>query len=274
MGREFIIGDLHGKKQTLMDALKKVNFNFDEDVCYSTGDLIDRGENSVECLLLLNEPWFKAARGNHEQMLVDSINLAEQILNHGGTYTMFMDETYHTHDHPEVWWCNKLFRTYDPQDHEHPLNVFRALILEKMPHRIDNGNWQIVHATPYGDGDLTCMWGRHDADQAKLHINYGLDNLGIMPENYQKLTFVGHNVMPLVFHHNGIVYMDTGCGFQKVQHRLSMLEITKELIVSYYTAQMKGQKVWQPPELDLEIDNYVVQRKKAFTPPPPAVHGW
>ncbi|MGL9724118.1 metallophosphoesterase [Sodalis sp. (in: enterobacteria)] len=32
------------------------------------GDLIDRGPQSEACLPLLENPWFRSVRGNHEQM--------------------------------------------------------------------------------------------------------------------------------------------------------------------------------------------------------------
>lgn len=39
----------------------------------SVGDLIDRGDQNVECLDLINEKWFRAVRGNHEQMAIDAL---------------------------------------------------------------------------------------------------------------------------------------------------------------------------------------------------------
>ena len=44
-----------------------------QDLLVSVGDLIDRGQESFECLDLINQPWFRAVRGNHEQMMLDAI---------------------------------------------------------------------------------------------------------------------------------------------------------------------------------------------------------
>jgi serine/threonine protein phosphatase 1 len=56
-----------------MDELKRRHFNPYEDLLISVGDLIDRGPDSVSCLALMHEKWFRAVRGNHEQMALDSL---------------------------------------------------------------------------------------------------------------------------------------------------------------------------------------------------------
>ncbi|MCW8994392.1 MAG: protein phosphatase, partial [Psychromonas sp.] len=45
-GRDFFVGDIHGKYGLLMLALSNVNFNANVDRLFSVGDLIDRGEAS------------------------------------------------------------------------------------------------------------------------------------------------------------------------------------------------------------------------------------
>lgn len=71
-GRLFVVGDLHGCYTLLMNKLKEREFNFQQDLLVSVGDLIDRGNENLECLNLVNEPWFKAIRGNHEQMCIEA----------------------------------------------------------------------------------------------------------------------------------------------------------------------------------------------------------
>ncbi len=88
-GRDFVIGDLHGMYDLLMDALSEVNFNPELDRCFSCGDIIDRGPDSENCLSLLNEPWFHPVRGNHEDILIEvtrnpsSAFMADWVLNGG-----------------------------------------------------------------------------------------------------------------------------------------------------------------------------------------------
>lgn len=69
----WVVSDIHGCYQWLMDELKRRHFNPYEDLLISVGDLIDRGPDSVSCLALMNEKWFRAVRGNHEQMALDSL---------------------------------------------------------------------------------------------------------------------------------------------------------------------------------------------------------
>ena len=77
-GRDFVVGDLHGCLGLLQTLLNKAGFNPATDRVFSTGDLVDRGPDTPGCLALLEEPWFHAVMGNHEDMLVDYLDSLEQ----------------------------------------------------------------------------------------------------------------------------------------------------------------------------------------------------
>lgn len=66
----FIVGDIHGAYSLLMQELQKINFNFENDLLICTGDLIDRGNENLECISLLDQTWFLTVRGNHEEMCI------------------------------------------------------------------------------------------------------------------------------------------------------------------------------------------------------------
>ena len=70
-GRDFVVGDLHGCLDELIALLAHARFNPKRDRLFSVGDLIDRGPRCADVLELLDQPWFFAARGNHEQMLLN-----------------------------------------------------------------------------------------------------------------------------------------------------------------------------------------------------------
>lgn len=53
-----------------MQELETINFNFDNDLLICTGDLIDRGNENLECISLLDQTWFLTVRGNHEEMCI------------------------------------------------------------------------------------------------------------------------------------------------------------------------------------------------------------
>lgn len=76
-GRDFIIGDLHGCYDELLKLLNFVNFDFKVDRLFSTGDLLDRGPRSQECMDLINESWFHCVLGNHEDILLYKLKMLE-----------------------------------------------------------------------------------------------------------------------------------------------------------------------------------------------------
>lgn len=73
----FVVGDLHGCYTLLMSELEKASFDPERDLLISVGDLVDRGAENVECLELITMPWFRAVRGNHEQMMIDGLSSLE-----------------------------------------------------------------------------------------------------------------------------------------------------------------------------------------------------
>ena len=71
LGKDYIVGDLHGCIDLLERLLDEVQFNPERDRLFSVGDLIDRGPDSLACLQLLTKPWCYAVQGNHESMLLN-----------------------------------------------------------------------------------------------------------------------------------------------------------------------------------------------------------
>ncbi len=70
-GRDLIVGDIHGCFSRLLAALKAVDFRPEHgDRLFSVGDLVDRGPESKDVLVWLAQPFFRAVRGNHEQLAI------------------------------------------------------------------------------------------------------------------------------------------------------------------------------------------------------------
>ncbi|EIE5165672.1 metallophosphoesterase, partial [Escherichia coli] len=86
----WVVGDLHGCYTNLMNKLDTIGFDTKKDLLISVGDLVDRGTENVECLELITFPWFRAVRGNHEQMMIDGLsergNVNHWLLNGGGWF--------------------------------------------------------------------------------------------------------------------------------------------------------------------------------------------
>ena len=70
MGRDLIVGDVHGCFTKLRASLDAVGFNLERDRLFSVGDLVDRGPESDRALEWLAQPWFHAISGNHEDMAI------------------------------------------------------------------------------------------------------------------------------------------------------------------------------------------------------------
>ncbi len=82
MDRIFVIGDIHGCAKTFKKLLKEVLKVTKEDSIYLLGDYIDRGPNSkkvVNRIIKMKENGYKIfpIMGNHELLLIDSINVIE-----------------------------------------------------------------------------------------------------------------------------------------------------------------------------------------------------
>jgi serine/threonine protein phosphatase 1 len=72
-GRDWVVGDIHGCFSLFEELLARIGFDAARDRVFAVGDLIDRGPESERAGEFLDQPWFTAIRGNHEQMLLDAI---------------------------------------------------------------------------------------------------------------------------------------------------------------------------------------------------------
>lgn len=72
-GKLYAVGDIHGCYNLLMNRLKEIGFDFENDLLVAVGDLVDRGIQNLECVNLLNEDWFTSVRGNHEDLCIKGL---------------------------------------------------------------------------------------------------------------------------------------------------------------------------------------------------------
>ncbi len=70
-GRDFVIGDIHGCMDAIIDTMSAVRFDMLRDRLFACGDLVDRGEDNEDVAALIDEPWFFSVRGNHDQAAID-----------------------------------------------------------------------------------------------------------------------------------------------------------------------------------------------------------
>ena len=71
--RVFVVGDLDGNFTKLKSELDKVDFNPQDDVLISLGDIIDRGNDSARLVEYLQEINAHVVLGNHEHMMLEAL---------------------------------------------------------------------------------------------------------------------------------------------------------------------------------------------------------
>ena len=69
-GRDFFVGDVHGRFDLLSKCLASVNFDDALDRVFSVGDLTDRGPSSLQALKMVGNSWFHPVLGNHESFIL------------------------------------------------------------------------------------------------------------------------------------------------------------------------------------------------------------
>ncbi|AOG02770.1 metallophosphoesterase [Bosea sp. RAC05] len=72
VGRDFVVGDIHGSFDLVLRAMDRVRFDQAVDRIFSVGDLIDRGPGSHRTARFLSHDWVHAVLGNHEAMLLEA----------------------------------------------------------------------------------------------------------------------------------------------------------------------------------------------------------
>lgn len=205
-GRDFVVGDIHGEYTKLTEQLGEISFDYNTDRLFAVGDIIDRGSHSVECLNLIFEPWFYSVRGNHEELMLDSIlhrckPSMNCWINNGGEWYFDL------YDKEDKTQFDEITETvFSIQD----LNLLTVAI--EIESTSKHGKVGIVHAQPpliwseenIRDQRLNLLWGRSFLERA-VTVE-GVDNV-----------FVGHTPMvkgntPVNYGGN-ITYTDSGAVF-------------------------------------------------------------
>jgi len=213
VGRDFVVGDIHGCFDILERALERVVFDVSIDRLFSVGDLVDRGSASEQSLKWLDMPWFHAVRGNHEQMAIGVAHGKHDVGNYirnGG-----------------AWFVGLV-----PSEQMQFSDAFDSLPIA-IEVDTPNGLVGIVHAScPYSDWDdfaialgnvhsnsntkkntllEECLWSRTRHNQFDCSDISGVDQV-----------VVGHTPVPEDRYLGNVHYIDTGAVFGG---KLTLLQI-------------------------------------------------
>lgn len=205
--RLFVVGDLHGCYLELMSELKSIDFDFKKDMIISVGDLVDRGTDSLKCLELVNEPWFKAIRGNHEQMCLEADLAPEMKKNHyeyGGEwlYLLSTDKQYDCLNLClnlpiilEVYFKGKVYGFVHADVNMNDWKKFKTAI-QRIDYFADQET-SSLHCALWGKGRIS-----NGLNSNKYQCVVGVDEI-----------YSGHTVVPKPRKIQNCFYIDTGIVF-------------------------------------------------------------
>lgn len=181
VGRDFVVGDIHGCFDQLRAALEPYAFAADRDRLFTVGDLVDRGGFSAQALEWLANPWFHSCRGNHEEMLLtaslDYEGLAWFYFN-GGEWWLALDDEARR---PFLEAFARLPVAMEVETKEGRVGIVHADVPEGM-------DWEtFLRLLEAGDGETrhTALWGRRRAHGLVQGPVEGIDRV-----------VCGHSIMP------------------------------------------------------------------------------
>lgn len=75
---KYVISDIHGKLDRLKRLIEIIEL-CDEDKLYIIGDLVDRGEKSIETIeFVMNHPQIEVIMGNHDEMMLYALKYKDE----------------------------------------------------------------------------------------------------------------------------------------------------------------------------------------------------
>jgi serine/threonine protein phosphatase 1 len=212
LGKDYVVGDIHGCFHKLQIALWLMEFDETKDRLFAVGDLVDRGPDSDEVLDWLAKPWFFSVRGNHEQMAIDHAD-------------GFSDWTYKQNG---GGWFLRLPRSHQKliatcfKDLPIAIDIKAAGKLYGIVHGdvvYDDWNTLVEALDEYnGEGTgVAAMWNR---TRLKNKDQTSVKNV--------ELVYVGHTPLKQVEKYGNVVYIDTGAVFKNGS--MTIMELTKETV--------------------------------------------
>ena len=203
-GRDFVVGDVHGWLESLQAELHRHEFNPEIDRLFSVGDLINRGPDSAACLRLMDEPWFHAVRGNHEQILFNWLDDPEQVnvqawMSYGGSAWLGDGPESFFAAHPQLHQLASRLSEQMPWVIELSLADGRKVAISHST--LPDSSWLDLQLRLPNEENLrsAILWERPVKTAGFAHVVDGVD-----------LCVHGHVIVPRVLRRGNGVYIDTG----------------------------------------------------------------
>ena len=225
LGRDFVVGDLHGMFSVLERLLEKLDFDPKIDRVFSVGDLIDRGPESYRVLEFLDKPWFFSIKGNHEVMLInakdDKSIYRSWIKHNGGAWWKDIDSITQEKIHKRL---KQLPIVFEIACDTGKIGVAHA----DVPVGI---SWEEIIQNIHSDEEIQnyVMWSRNRYKYIQLtKETIAVDGID--------LVVLGHTPIAKPLHIENLFYIDTGAAFlhdEELGH-LTLLQIHPTIEVHQY----------------------------------------
>ncbi|MRT56461.1 hypothetical protein GJV11_10090 [Enterobacteriaceae bacterium RIT693] len=220
VGRDFVVGDLHGSYEAFNALLQHVGFDEHHDRVIAVGDLIDRGKDSLLCLELLHSEWFYSVRGNHEGLMQE--------------WDLATTEQRHS---IEQRWCEEggeWFFSLPPEQQSRCVRLIEQLPMVVI---VESGGYQyaILHAEIPPEVDdfhdfidrlievdrqavSSCLWGRRRKLARSTTVVSGIDYIlaGHSPSQFPKISY-GNSLI-----------LDFGAGVECYGSALGLMELSTQ----------------------------------------------
>ena len=202
----YCISDIHGEIDRFHTMLEKINFS-ENDTLYIIGDVIDRYPGGVDLLKeVMETPNMVMLLGNHEQMCLDTL----------GPYNVWGSKS--------LWQQNGGSSTYRELLYVCTPSERRKIInfLLKLPDHLDitvNGQkFHLVHGFPSDNPDNR-IW-----DRPSIDMPAPLEGCTVIVGHTPTCYLTGnHEQVFKIWHGDGIIDIDCGCGNKTEFRRLACL---------------------------------------------------
>ena len=232
----YVTSDIHGNLIKYQQLLAKINVT-DNDALIILGDVLDRGESSMEILLdIMNRDNFFMIMGNHEQIALACIKLLSQEITKKSIESFKDDEI----EMITEWLYNLGGKTTLDNFNKLSVENRNAVIdyLEDLPMyeelEINNQKFCLVHGGLENFSKNKKLHEYSDEDLIWSRLDYGMKYFD------DKVTITGHtptrnideNDRPdYIYKGNNNIAIDCGCGFEGGQLGCICLDTMKEFYV-------------------------------------------
>ena len=209
----YIIGDVHGCFNTLLELIKRFPNKEKSQICF-VGDVIDRGLFSCDVVELIMQNNYKMVMGNHERRLLSN---KFEFLNNKVPF----DRSWFFGNGGEATYRSYLGQSVEFKQRHVDFLESRPVYLEFKDYKTQNGEHLVVSHSAVGN-----MWElRNDKYASEEFRRHLLSGRGDEMQVEGIFNVYGHTPVKEVKFYKNSADIDTGCVFNEVGYdKLSALE--------------------------------------------------